>query len=122
MASGKQIGEFSLKATSLTFTPGPGSSTVIQGNFEGTATGFGAVLGTGTFVGGKSGTFSWCGGAYLDNGDTLAGDGPGTYESSGRHKWRTQGIVNLTDGRSMISEGEIDLATRSWNGQLFERK
>ena len=66
MAAGKQIGEFSLKATTFTYTPGPGGSILAQGNFEGTATGFGAVLGTATFVsaGTKSGTYSWCGATY----------------------------------------------------------
>jgi hypothetical protein len=120
MASGKQVGEFSLKSTSLTLTPGPGGSTIVQGNFEGTASGFGTVIGTGTFVGGKSGTFSWCSAAYLDNGETLDGTGQGTYESSGRHRWRTQGFVQISDGRRVTSEGEIDLATRTWAGKLYE--
>jgi hypothetical protein len=123
MATGKEIGEFSLKFTSLTFTPGPGGSVLVQANCEGTAAGFGAVLGTGTFVsaGMKSGTWSWCGAAYLDNGDSITGNGQGTHESSGRHKWRTQGINHLSDGRTLAVEGEIDLASRSWTGKLFER-
>lgn len=50
MAAGKPIGEFSLKTTSLTFTPGPGGSTLVSANFEGTATGLGTVAGTATFV------------------------------------------------------------------------
>jgi hypothetical protein len=59
MAKGKQLGDFSLRFTSLTYAPGPAGSTLIYGNCEGTATGFGTVHGTGTFVGGKSGTMSW---------------------------------------------------------------
>lgn len=55
MAKGKPIGECSLKSTSLTITPGPARSVITQGNCEGTATGLGTVLGTGTFVGGKAG-------------------------------------------------------------------
>jgi len=66
MAAGKSIGEFSMKSTSLTFRPGPGGSTVIEGNFEGTGNlegmGPGTVTGTGTFVGGKDGTSTYCGG------------------------------------------------------------
>jgi hypothetical protein len=120
MAKGKPVGEYSMKFTSLTYSPGPGGSTLIQGNCEGTASGFGTVHGTGTFVGGKSGTLSYCGAAYLENGETSSATGTGTYESSGKHRWRTVGFLQISDGTSVVSEGEIDLATRSWNGKLFE--
>jgi hypothetical protein len=120
MAKGKQIGEFSLKFTSLTHTPGPASSVITQGNCEGDATGFGTVLGTATFVGGKSGTLSWCSNAYLDNGEQVSGTGTGTFESSGKHRWRTVAFHQNSDGGALISEGEIDLAKRSWAGKLFE--
>ena len=120
MAKGKEIGGFSLKFTSFTLTPGPAGSMVIQGNCEGPVTGFGTVLGTAAFVGGKSGTFSYCAGAYLDNGEQLSGTGSGTYESSGKHHWRTQLLTQISDGRTVASEGELDLATRSWTGKIFE--
>ena len=120
MAEGKSAGEYSLKFTSLTITPGPAGSVITQGNCEGTATGLGTILGTGTFVGGKSGTWSWCSQAYLDNGDQISAGGSGTYESSGKHRWRTMGFHPQSDGRELISEGEIDLAKRSWTGKLFE--
>ncbi len=123
MASGKQTGEFSLKATTFTFTPGPAGSVLVQMNCEGSATGFGVVLGTLTAVsaGQKSGTWSWCSAAYLDNGDSVTGNGQGTFQSGGLNRWRTQGVVQISDGRMVGVEGELDLATRSWNGQLFER-
>ena len=72
-------------------------------------------------MGGKSGTLSWCAGAYLDNGDQLSGTGSGTYESSGKHHWRMQLFVQISDGRSVTAEGEMDLASRSMSGKLFER-
>ena len=50
MAAGKQVGEFSLKTTSLTLTPGPGGSVLVQGNFEGSSAAFGTILRTATFV------------------------------------------------------------------------
>jgi hypothetical protein len=37
MAAGQPIGEYSLKATSLTLTPGPGGSVLVQANYEGTS-------------------------------------------------------------------------------------
>ena len=113
------MGEYSLKSTSITFNPGPAGSTLAAVNFEGTATGFGAVLGTATFVGDKNGTYSWCAQAFLDNGDIIAGNGPGTFESIGQHKWRTRGTMQLSDGRVIGGEGEVDLAKRSWTGKIF---
>jgi len=121
MAKGNEVAQFSMKSTSATFSPGPAGSTVTQVNFEGTATGgFGTVAGTGSFVGGKSGSFSYCGVAYQENGDQLTADGAGTFESTGTHHWHTQGVLKLSDGSAMLSEGEIDLADRSWTGKVYE--
>ena len=121
MATGKPIGEFSMKSTSWTLRPGPAGCTLIDGNFEGTATGFGTILGTATFLVGKIGTFTYCGAAFPDNGNIDTATGAGSYESVGKHRWRTVGTLQLMDGRALISEGEVDLATRSWNGKLFEK-
>lgn len=121
MALGKQVGEFSFKFTSLITTSGPAGSVLNQFTWEGTATGFGAVFTTTTSVGGpKNGTFSECGTAYLDNGDSLSGIGQGTYESTGKHRWRTADFIQISDGRRMAKEGEVDLASRSWKGKIFE--
>jgi len=120
MTFGKQAGEYSFKSTSATITPGPAGSVLSQVNFEGTATGFGAVIGTATFVGGKSGTFSWCAQGYPDNADSVTGIGQGTFESIARNKWSTSVISQISDGRAVGAKGEIDLATRSWTGTLYE--
>jgi hypothetical protein len=121
MATGKAIGEFSMKAITATYTPGPAGGVLSHVNWEGTATGFGAVFGTATYAGGpKGGSYSWCAAAYLDNGDSQTGMGPGTYESIGKHRWRTEGYMHLSDGRRVAGEGEIDLAARSWKGKIFE--
>jgi hypothetical protein len=121
MSSRKAIGEYSLKSITATQTVGPAGSVLIQVNWEGTATGFGMIFGTATFIGGqKGGTFSWVSAAYLDNGDGLNGVGQGTYESSGKHRWSTKVISEISDGRRIAAEGEIDLASRSWKGTLFE--
>ena len=121
MASGKAIGEFSFKAITATHSPGPAGSVLNQVNWEGTATGFGAVFVTATYVGGpKGGTYSDCSAAYLDNGEGLTGMGQGTTESIGKHRWRTAGFAQISDGRRVASEGEIDLASRSWKGKISE--
>ena len=121
MASGKKIGEFSFKFITSTNSPGPAGSVLTQFSWEGTATGFGAVFTTTTSVGGaKGGTFSECGTAYLDNGDSHSGIGQGTYESNGKNRWRTVDFIQISDGRRIAKEGEVDLASRSWKGTLFE--
>jgi hypothetical protein len=117
MSKGKELGVFSAQGTSVTYLPGP----AVQANFEGTGTGFGTIGGTATFVGGgKSGTLSYNGAAYLDNGDQVTGSGSGTYESSGSHRWRIQLVTQVSDGSAVMSDGELDLATRTWSGKLFE--
>jgi hypothetical protein len=119
--AGKAIGEFSLKAITATYSPGPAGGVLNQVNWEGTATGFGAVFGTATFAGGaKGGSYSWCGEAFLDDGSVLTGNGPGTVESVGKHRWSTEGYMDLADGRRIATEGEIDLASRSWKGKIYE--
>jgi hypothetical protein len=85
MASGKHVGEFSFKFTSLAVRPGPAGSTIIEGNYEGPASGTGTIIGTAAFVGRKSGTYSTCSALYLDSGEELSGAGTGTFESNGKH-------------------------------------
>jgi hypothetical protein len=46
--------------------------------------------------------------------------GPGTYETIGKHRWRTEGYIQLSDGRRVAGEGEMDLASRTWQGKIFE--
>ncbi len=121
MATGKALGEFSFKAITATYSPGPAGSVLSQVNWEGTVTGFGAVFGTATYVGGpKNGTFGMCSAAYMDDGDGLSAIGQGTYESVGKHRWRTEGFTQISNGQRVRGEGEMDLAARSWKGTIFE--
>jgi hypothetical protein len=121
MAKGKQIGEFSGKMSTFVNIPGTAGDVHRQVTWEGTATGFGTVFTTLTFAGGsKSGTYSECAFAFLDNGDFLNGIGQGTYEGTAKHKWHTAGFVQLSDGRRIATEGDIDLVERSLKAKLFE--
>ena len=118
--AGKQIGEFSFKFTTFVNIPGP-ADVLRQVTWEGAASGFGTVFTTTTFSGSsKAGTFAEHGTAFMDNGDFLHGSGQGTYENIGKHRWKTAGFLQLSDGRRISTEGEIDLAERSWKGKLFE--
>ncbi len=125
MPVGKAIGEFSLKATTMTFVPGSDGTITVQANWEGSLSGAGiagTILGTATFVGAgaKTGSYSWCGASYLPSGDSVTGTAQGSFESIGTHRWRTLGVNPLSDGRVVATEGELDLASRSWTGRVLE--
>ncbi|MFZ1118997.1 MAG: hypothetical protein WAN81_02080 [Candidatus Binataceae bacterium] len=121
MASGKQIGEFSFKFTTFINSPGPAGDVLRQVTWEGPATGFGTVFTTVTYSGSsKGGTFGEYATAFTDDGDFHHGIGRGTYESKGKHRWHTASVIQLSDGRKISTEGEIDLASRSWKGKISE--
>ena len=115
IAIGNQIGQFSLKSTSLTYqAEGTG-----QANFEGSVEGTGLtgeVLHFAGEPGAKSGTCRWAGCVYLENGEEITGTSQGTFESSGKHCWRIGVILSLSDGRTQLTDGELDLATRLYTG------
>jgi len=120
MAKGNELGEFTMTSTSATYEPGPAGSVLTKVNYEGTASGFGTVGGTATFVGGgKGGPMSWCGAAYTEAGDVMNGVGTGSYESVGVHRWKISTVLRLSDGSEMLSEGELDLATRTYKGKMY---
>ena len=37
----------------------------------------------------------------------------GPMKAPGKHRWRTQSFVQISDGRRISGEGEIDLASRT---------
>ncbi len=120
MALGKEIGVFSLKSTSTRFGEvGAG----VEINYDGTATGYGTVLGTlslrGT-PGAKTGPCSWRGQGFLESGEVISGAGQGTWEELGKNQWRTRMIVATSDGGTHASDGKIDLASRSLSGKMFD--
>src|SRR5690242_3557809 len=105
MALGKQTGQYSGKLTSLTLGPGPGNAMTGQANIEGTISG---ERGEGTYAlthhvvmesGAKSGTWTQYGFATMKDGTSLGFRAQGTWEPSGKHKWRLRGSANFSDGR-----------------------
>jgi hypothetical protein len=122
----EQIGEFSLTHAGSTYAKTPEGELANYANFSGTATGFGAVFGTLKFqnplsdMGAKSGECTWSGQAFLDDGTSLGGFGEGTWEQVGdQNKWSVTMNVQVSDGSTHRSEGEIDLATLAFTGKLY---
>ena len=57
MNKGKVIEETALKCATIAVSPGPGGSTMLTGNYEGSAPGLGKTVVTASFAGRHSGTF-----------------------------------------------------------------
>ena len=124
MSVGKEAGEFSFTSTGVTVTSEPGGAVTQAVNLEGTATGFGTVLGTLTFYsaesGAENGFTTWAGSAYMDNGESVAGVGRGVFEKSGTNTWRVRAVLQVTGGPLLLSDGEIALEGRTYTGKLYE--
>jgi hypothetical protein len=122
MALGKQLGEYSFKQTSNTV-----AATGSKLNFHGTATGFGTVQGTLTIKadapGAPSGVCSWEAVGFLEDGKWVSGTGEGTWETvgqHGQHKLRVRMYHSTSNGQTFLSDGELELATLSFQGKLYE--
>jgi hypothetical protein len=121
--SGKAM-EFSFKSTSVTSVEAPGGGGVTHINLEGTATGFGTVLGTLSFFsdtqGATSGRTHWVGTAFLENGDEVYGSSTGVWERLGNHKWRVRGTLPTSAGAVYQTDGIVSLDGRTYKGTLQE--
>ena len=114
----KEIGEFSLKSTSWTM-----GDNELSANFEGTASGFGEVVGTlsgSGEPGAEFGRCSWRAGAFLENGDQMQAAGEGTWHSIGKHRWQIRMTIGISDGRTILSDGVLDMPSRSFSGKIFD--
>ena len=125
MALGKEAGSWTYKVTSTRYTPGPGSGQTVEVDMGGPVTGEMPGTGQGTLTavskpGAKTGTWSWCGALYLNDGGIVETTGKGTIEESGKHKWRLHGFAQASDGRSWAVEMAADFATQTVTGKAFE--
>jgi hypothetical protein len=124
MSLGKAIGEFSFTSTGVTVSSNPGEEWSQQVNLEGTATGFGVIIGTLTFhssePGADNGFTTWAGSSYQDDGETGGGLGRGVFEKSGTNKWRVRSLVQITGGPLLLTDGEIALEGRTYVGTIHQ--
>jgi len=124
MSVGKELGEFSFTSTGVTVSSTPNGGTSQQVNMEGTASGFGAVLGTLTFyaaeAGADSGFVTWAGSSYQEDGTATGGQGRGVFDKSGTNKWRVRAIIQVTGGPLILTDGEVALEGRSYTGTIHQ--
>ncbi len=125
MPIGETSGEFSNSITSSTFERQDGGGSQVSVNIEGTASGFGQTNGTLTLrvpnPGAVAGPASFTGAAFADSGEVIGLTGEGCWEQlDGEQKWRVRGINMATNGGVILSDGTLDIATRSFNGTMNE--
>ena len=124
MPIGNEIASFSTNTTSMTKGVDSAGNQTFDMNMEGEVTGAwnGTVLLTmiATTPDVKNGTYTISSAAYLEDGSVVMGEGSGVFGALGGHKWQVNGVGLLEDGGRFAAEGEIDLASRSYNGKIYE--
>jgi hypothetical protein len=121
------IGTFSLQHTGNTYSKTADGCLVTNAHFEGTATGYGTGFGTLgvtqklSEASATSGTCTWAGQTFQDDGTTLGGFGDGTWEQkSGESNWTVDMTIDGSNGDRVRMVGVLDLATRSFKGDMFD--
>ncbi len=112
------MANFSFTNNTAIYTESDGVITVTL-NLEGTADGYGAVLGTLTAepAGASSGTYQFVGVSYPETGPSATAIGTGTWSQIDNDTWSTSGTTDISDVDATVkAEGELRLSTRSWSG------
>jgi hypothetical protein len=124
MAFGKEVASFSTKSTSMTKGTDAAGNHTFDMNMEGTVSGAwsGTLLLTmiGSTADFQSGTYTADSAAYLDDGSVVTATGGGVFGATSGHKWQVNGTGVLADGSRFAAEAVLDLASRSYNGKIFE--
>jgi hypothetical protein len=121
------IGEFSFNHTGNAYAKNDDDVVVAFANYEGTATGFGTVMGTLAFPlseqGATSGTVTWTGQGFPPDRPAYTSFGEGTWDQvEGSYAWKISlpSVEFSDETNSLRAEGVVDLEARTFNGQMFE--
>ena len=120
------VGEFDLNHIGNAYAKIDDNVVVAYASYEGTATGFGTVMGTLAFPlpdqGATSGTVTWTGQAFPPDREPSTSFGEGSWEQvEGSHAWNISvPALEISDGTKLRSEGVVDLEAKSFKGQMFE--
>ncbi len=125
MAIGETSGEFNSSITSSTYERQSGGGVNVVINLEGTASDLGQINGTLTLLvpgpGQGAGAASYTGASFLDSGEVLGATGEGCWQQlDGEQKWRVRGLNVISNGDVVLSDGTLDLASRSFSGTLTQ--
>lgn len=124
MSLGNPVGEFEFESKGVTVTESSsGGGGTLQVNYEGTASGYGVVVSTMKFsveaAGDKSGKVTSLNVAWLENGESMSGEGTGVFTDSGVNTWKVRNFFVVSDGTVLLSEGEVSLAERTYKGKMY---
>lgn len=120
------LGNFELNHTGNAYAKNDDDVVVAYASYEGTATGFGTVMGTLAFPlpeqGATSGTVTWTGQGFPPDREPSTSFGEGTWKQvEGSHAWQINvPVIEISDGTSLRSEGVVDLEAKTFNGQMSE--
>ena len=97
---------------------------MVNSSWEGAATGYGTVFGSLIFDvvdGGTGGSVQWVGQAFPPDTDFLNANGSGTWaQVEGAHRWTISiPVIAVSNGDRVRCEGQVDLATRTFTGQMY---
>lgn len=124
MPAGKEIAAFEMQRTSIKVMPEPNGGRSFELNLEGKVNGAwnGTVLCSMNVTSDdlKIGTYTITIAGYLDSGGTVTASGGGTLKAIGNHRWQLRGSDITSDGHVTMTEGELDLAARSYKGKVYE--
>jgi hypothetical protein len=111
------MADFSFNWNTITFSESDGG-VVATINIEGTAEGFGTVLGTLTVhnAGTPSGTYEMLAVSFPEAGEQVIGRGTGDWRQVAPHRWESTQTTALSTGDTVKGEGIFDLPNRSWSG------
>lgn len=112
------MAHFSYNVVGMTLSEANGVVTNLI-NVEGTAEGFGAVVGTITVAsraGDNSGTYKTVFVNFPETGDGLSCTGSGDWSKVAWNRFDTVGTGTLSSGESLKDEGVFDFAARTWAG------
>jgi len=76
-----------------------------------------------TLMGGadpERGPVSYRGVGFREDGTRVNSVGEGTWNTVGKHKWRIRVLGSGSDGKTVLVDGELDLATSSFSGMACE--
>ncbi|MFT4581256.1 MAG: hypothetical protein ACI915_000982 [Gammaproteobacteria bacterium] len=69
----------------------------------------------------KNGSYTHVVAGYLSDGSTTSVSGGGTLHAiGGGHKWHLRGSDITADGLTVVTESEMDLATLTYVGTIYE--
>lgn len=121
-----KLGSFRSKMAGFTFTKTADGQIETNASYQGTAEGFGAVFGTITITqplaeaGATSGMVTYVGKALLEDNSVLGGIGEGTWQQMGNEpRYKMSLLIDISDGTQIRSEGVVDNAEMTLNGDNY---